>query len=129
MRSSSLLRATLAVALFSLPALAQQAPTTSSSPATTTCEHSDRGHGGHRGGHGLAKLEHRLDRRVSEGRLSQAQAEQFKTEARQLRDEMKAARESKGAPLTEAQREQFRERRHSLQERIRAAVAPRPQGA
>ena len=49
-------------------------------------------HGGKEGKEGrmfhqMARMEHRLDRAVEKGRLTQAQADQFKAEARQLRDD------------------------------------------
>jgi protein CpxP len=80
--------------------------------------------------HKLARMEHRLDRAVERGRLSQAQADQFKAEARQLRDELQAQRQSNGGQLTDAQKDQFRQRRQALREKVKAALkASAPQGA
>jgi FtsZ-binding cell division protein ZapB len=133
MRLSSVLRsAAVASLLFTLPVLAQQATAPTAPPSTGQCDRGERGHRGMRAGSGVEHLERKLDRNVSEGRLSQAQAEQFKAEARQLRDEVKSVSESSGGQLTEAQREQFKERRHALREKIKAALgatAPQPQGA
>jgi periplasmic protein CpxP/Spy len=89
-------------------------------------------HGGKEGRmfHKLARMEHRLDRAVEHGRLTQAQADQFKAEARQLRDDVQTQRQASGGQLTEAQRDQFRQRRQALRERVKAALkATAPQGA
>ena len=78
----------------------------------------------------MAHMEHRLDRAVEKGRLTQAQADQFKTEARQLRDEFQNQRQASGGQLTDAQKEQFKQRRQALREKVKAALhATAPQGA
>lgn len=74
-------------------------------------------------------MEHRLDKQVAEGRLTQAQADGFKAEARQLHEEMKAARASSNGQVDDATRAQFKERRRALHEKIKAALAPTQQGA
>jgi len=80
--------------------------------------------------HKLARMEHRLDRAVERGRLTQAQADRFKAEARQLRDEVQAQRQSSGGSLTDAQKDQFRQRRQALREKVKAAMkATAPQDA
>jgi len=70
----------------------------------------------------LARMEHRLDRAVEKGRLTQAQADQFKAEARQLRDETQAQRQSNGGQLTDAQKEQFHQRKQELRAKVKAAL-------
>ena len=77
----------------------------------------------------MEHMEHRLDRAVEKGRLTQAQADQFKTEARQLRDEVQAQRQASGGQLSDAQREQFHQRKQALREKVKAAVqATEPKG-
>jgi periplasmic protein CpxP/Spy len=127
MTLKSLLRGTaVATLLFAVPVLAQTAPTTEGAPQKGQCE---RGKGRH-GGHKFGRMEHRLDKKVAEGRLTQAQADGFKAEARQLREEMKAARAAAGEnKVDEATRAQFKERRRALHEKIKAALAPTQQGA
>ena len=72
--------------------------------------------------HKMARMEHRLDRAVENGRLTQAQADQFKAEARQLRDEVQSQRQSSGGQLSDTQREQFKQRRQALREKVKAAM-------
>jgi hypothetical protein len=82
-------------------------------------------HGG-REGHmfrKMARMEHRLDRAVQNGRLTQSQADQFKAEARQLRDDAQAQRQANGGKLTDAQRDQLRQRRQALHEKVKAALS------
>ncbi|NBD13373.1 hypothetical protein [Corallococcus silvisoli] len=128
MSLKSILRGTaVASLLFAVPVFAQTAPTTQSAPKQAgQCE---RGQGGRHGGHKFGRMEHRLDKQVAEGRLTQAQADGFKAEARQLHEEMKAARASSNGQVDEATRAQFKERRRALHEKIKAALAPTQQGA
>lgn len=70
----------------------------------------------------LARMEHRLDRAVERGRLTQAQAEQFKAEARQLRDDFQAQRQANGGQLTDAQKAQLKQRKQALREKMKAAL-------
>lgn len=81
-------------------------------------------HGGKEGKrrHGMARMERKLDRAVEKGRLTSAQAEQFKVEARQLREELQAQRQASGGQLTEAQRQQFKQRKQALREKVKAAM-------
>ena len=66
---------------------------------------------------------------MEKGRLSQTQADQFKAEARQLRDDLMSQRQASGGQLTDAQREQFRQRKQALREKVKAAIkATAPQG-
>lgn len=127
---TTVLSTALASLLFTTAALAveQQAPA-GREHAAGEC------HGG-RGGkegkmfHKLARMEHRLDRAVEKGRLTQAQADQFKSEARQLRDEAQAQRQANNGQLTDAQRDQLRQRKQALREKVKAALkATAPQGA
>jgi hypothetical protein len=91
-------------------------------------------HGGKGGKEGkmfrkMAHMERRLDRAVEKGRLTQAQADQFRAEARQLRDDFMSQRQASGGQLTDAQREQFHQRRQALREKVKAALkATAPQG-
>jgi len=89
------------------------------------------GHRGMRGGLRLERMERRLDAAVENGRLSQAQADQFKAELRQLRDETKAQRDAANGQLSDNQRAQFKERARALREKVKAALqatAPATQG-
>jgi hypothetical protein len=112
------LSATLA-SLLTLPALAAQ----------DTAYQGHERHGGecHGGKEGkkfrkLARMEHRLDRAVEKGRLTQAQADQFKAEARQLRDDFQAQRQASGGQLTDAQKDQFKQRKQALRAKVKAAM-------
>jgi periplasmic protein CpxP/Spy len=86
--------------------------------------HAGECHGGKEGKmfHKLARMEHRLDRAVERGRLAQPQADQFKAEARQLRDDVQAQRQASGGQLTDAQKDQFRQRKQALREKVKAAM-------
>jgi hypothetical protein len=70
----------------------------------------------------LARMERRLDRAVEKGRLTQAQADQFKAEAHQLRDDFQAQRQASGGQLTDAQKDQFKQRKKALREKMKAAL-------
>ncbi|MCY1042306.1 hypothetical protein OV208_13355 [Corallococcus sp. bb12-1] len=134
MSLKSILRGTaVATLLFAVPVFAQTAPTSESAPQKSgQCEKGGRGkHGGgkHGGGHKFGRMEHRLDKQVAEGRLSQTQADGFKAEAKALHEEMNAARAAANGQVDEAQRSQFKERRRALKEKIKAALAPTQQGA
>ncbi|NTX02009.1 MULTISPECIES: hypothetical protein [Myxococcus] len=120
MRQSFLLRSLVTASLlFSVPVLAED---TAPAPQCKEGHHGRHGHKGMKGERKLARMEHRLDRAVSEGRLAQSQADQFKTEARQLREELKAQRDAAGGQLSEDQRLQARERVRALREKVKAAV-------
>jgi membrane peptidoglycan carboxypeptidase len=86
--------------------------------------HAGECHGGKEGKmfRKLARMEHRLDRAVEKGRLTQAQADQFKAEARQLRDDFQAQRQASGGQLTNAQKEQFKQRKQELRAKVKAAL-------
>lgn len=128
MSLKSMLRGTaVATLLLAVPVLAQTAAPSDSNAKAGQCEGRRGKHGG--GGHKFGRMAHRLDKQVAEGRLSQAQADGFKAEARQLHEEMKAARASSNGQVDEAQRAQFKERRKALREKIKAALAPTQQGA
>lgn len=126
---TTLLSTTLASLLFATASLAaQEAAPEGRQHAAGECR---GGKGGKEGKmfHKLARMEHRLDRAVEKGRLTQAQADQFKAEARQLRDEAQAQRQSSGGQLTDAQRDQLRQRKQALREKVKAAMkATAPQG-
>jgi predicted RNA-binding protein associated with RNAse of E/G family len=73
-------------------------------------------------------MEHKLERAVEKGRLTPVQAEQFKAEARQLREELQAQRQVSGGQLTEEQKQQFKQRKQALRQKVKAALqatAPR----
>ena len=70
----------------------------------------------------LARMEHRLDRAVEKGRLTQAQADQFKAEARQLQEEVRAQLQATNCQLSDAQREQFKARKDALREKVKGAL-------
>ncbi|RKH90870.1 hypothetical protein D7Y21_04740 [Corallococcus sp. AB045] len=128
MSLKSMLRGTaVATLLLAVPVLAQTAAPSDSNANAGQCEGRRGKHGG--GGHKFGRMEHRLDKQVAEGRLSQAQADGFKAEARQLHEEMKAARASSNGQVDETTRAQFKERRKALKEKIKAALAPTQQGA
>jgi FtsZ-binding cell division protein ZapB len=88
----------------------------------------ERHAGEHRGGkegkmlRKLERMERRLDRAVEKGRLTQAQADQFKAEARQLRSDFEAQRQASGGQLTDAQKDQFRQRKQELRAKVKAAM-------
>ncbi|WP_223645923.1 hypothetical protein [Corallococcus sp. EGB] len=127
MSLKAILRGTaVASLLIAVPVLAQTAPPADSANKAGQCEGR---HGRHGGGHPFGRMEHRLDKQVAEGRLTQAQADGFKAEAKQLHEEMKAARASNNGQVDEATRAQFKERRKALKEKIKAALAPTQQGA
>jgi protein CpxP len=116
---TAVLSTTLASLLLTFPALAAQ----------DTAPQSHEGqkgecHGGKEGKmfHKLARMEHRLDRAVEKGRLTQVQADQFKAEARQLRDDVQAQRQASGGQLTDAQKDQFKQRKQALREKVKAAM-------
>lgn len=127
MSLKSMLRGTaVASLLFAVPVFAQTAAPSDTANKAGPCEGR---HGRHGGGHKFGRMEHRLDKQVAEGRLTQAQADSFKAEAKQLHEEMKAARASSNGQVDEATRAQFKERRKALKEKIKAALAPTQQGA
>ncbi|WP_375758865.1 hypothetical protein [Corallococcus exercitus] len=126
MSLKSMLRGTaVATLLLAVPVLAQTAAP-SDSAKTGQCEGRRGKHGG---GHKFGRMEQRLDKQVAEGRLTQAQADSFKAEAKQLHEEMKAARAAANGQVDETQRAQFKERRKALKQKIKAALAPTQQGA
>jgi FtsZ-binding cell division protein ZapB len=77
----------------------------------------------------VARMEAKLDRAVSEGRLSQAEADQLKAEGRQLREELKAKREAAGGQLSEEQRNELRERARAFRAKVKAAVKNKDKAA
>ncbi|HZI09464.1 MAG TPA: hypothetical protein VE153_03675 [Myxococcus sp.] len=70
----------------------------------------------------VARMEQRLDRAVSEGRLTQAQADQLKAEGRQLRDQFKAEREAAGGQLSEERRTAMGEQLRAFRAKVKATV-------
>jgi hypothetical protein len=127
MRLKLALSAAVASLLFAAPVLAQQEP----APATQEAPHGKKGHGDRsaRMLRRLERMEHRLNRAVERGRLTQAQADQFLTEARKLREDAAAQLQSGGGQLTDEQKQQLRERKHALREKVHAAMrATQPQG-
>ncbi|QSQ25295.1 hypothetical protein JY651_10355 [Pyxidicoccus parkwayensis] len=125
MRLTSALRsAVVASLLLATPVLA--AESTPAQPSTLGMEQGHHGeHRGHKHKWRFARLEERLNRAVAEGRLSQTQADQFKNEGQQLRDEMKAQREAAGGKLTDEQRTQMREKMRAFKEKVKSAVKPK----
>lgn len=127
MRLTSALRsAVVASLLLAVPVLAAES-TPTQAPASNTEQGAREGRGHKRHGHGgrFFHLEKRLDRAVAEGRITQAQADQFKTEGRQLREEKKALREAAGGQLTEEQRTQLKARMKAFKEKVKGAVGPK----
>lgn len=129
MRLTSALRsAVVASLLLAHPALAAES-TPAPAPAPTAEQgvhlHGYRGHRvfGREGK--LLRMERRIDRAVAEGRLTQAQAEQFKAEVRQLREELKAQREAAGGPLSDDQKEKLRERMREFRQKVKSAIKPK----
>ncbi|MCP3103500.1 hypothetical protein LZ198_31915 [Myxococcus sp. K15C18031901] len=124
MRLTTLLTSFAAASLLlATPVLAGDGDKAADGQCSQPHAHGHRGmKGGRHGGMHLARMEHRLDRAVESGRLSQAQADQFKGEMRQLRDETKAQRDAAGGQLTEEQRTQFKERARALREKVKAAL-------
>ncbi len=124
MRLTSALRSVaVASLLLSVPVLA--APEAAPAPQA---QQGDCDKGKHRGfkwrkheGR-LARMDARMDRAVAEGRLTQAQADQFKAEGRQPREEMKAKREAAGGQLSEAQRNEIGNRLRAFRAKVKAAV-------
>ncbi|WP_338865674.1 hypothetical protein [Myxococcus stipitatus] len=120
MRQTFLLRSFVAASLLlATPVLAEDAA------SGKDCKEAHRGHHGGwgmRGEHKLARMEHRLDRAVANGRLSQVQADAFKAEARQLQADLKAQREAAGGQLSEDQRLQVRERVRALRQKVKEAM-------
>ncbi|HEX8818586.1 MAG TPA: hypothetical protein VF794_01570 [Archangium sp.] len=119
MRLKLALSAAVASLLFAAPVLAEEA---TSAPKEA--------HGRKEGKmlRKLERMERRLNRAVEHGRLTQAQADTFLAEARQLRADVQAQRQASGGQLTEEQRQQFKERKQALREKVHAAVkATQPQ--
>lgn len=120
MRQTFLLRSFVAASLLlATPVLAEDAE-----PGKDCKEahHGRYGGRGMRGEHKLARMEHRLDRAVANGRLSQVQADAFKAEARQLQEDLKAQREAAGGQLSDDQRLQVRERVRALRQKVKEAM-------
>ncbi|SEK72727.1 hypothetical protein SAMN05444354_102181 [Stigmatella aurantiaca] len=121
---SSLMASLVASLLISAPVLAAETAPSAQAPAGECHGGKDgkkhHGRWGHKGRH--------LDRAVQEGRLTQAQADAFKAERRQLREEMKAQRQASGGQLSDAQKEQFKQRRQALKQKVKAAMGE-PTGA
>ncbi|GEN09030.1 hypothetical protein SAMN05443572_105287 [Myxococcus fulvus] len=109
--------------LLATPVFAQSvAPAAEDKAAPCEERHGRHGKRGMNGERKLARMEHRLDRAVVDGRLTQAQADQFKAEAKQLQEERKALREASGGKITEEQRQQGRERFRAFHEKVKAAM-------
>jgi len=116
---AAVLSTTLASLLLTVPALAGQDTASQGHE-----RHAGECHGGKEGKmfRKLARMEHRLDRAVEMGRLTQAQADQFKAEARQLRDDVQAQRQANGGQLSDTQKDQFKQRKQALREKVKAAM-------
>ncbi|MFP2962021.1 hypothetical protein ACLEPN_30595 [Myxococcus sp. 1LA] len=125
MKLMTTLRSVAVASLFlATPVLAQTATPEPANPPAAD----GKGHGGHyrhkgkQHGHKMARLEHRMDKAVAEGRLTQAQADEFKAEGRQLREEMKAQREAAGGQLSDAQKEELRSKKRAFREKVKSAM-------
>jgi FtsZ-binding cell division protein ZapB len=127
MRLTSALRsAVVASLLFAVPVLAAEStPTQAPAPTTAQGTHEGRGHRHHKHGGRFFHLEKRLDQAVAEGRLTQAQADQFKTEGKQLREEMKAQREAAGGQLSDEQRMQMKDKMKAFKAKVKSVVKPK----
>lgn len=129
MRLTSALRSTAAASLLlatPMLAFAQTAPAPAPSAEQGVHPRGERSH--HRGfkhERKFQRMERRLDRAVSEGRLTQAQADAFKAEGQKLREELKAQREAAGGQLSEDQRAQMKERMRAFREKVKSAIKPR----
>ncbi|WP_257458470.1 hypothetical protein [Archangium lipolyticum] len=124
MRLKLALSAAVASLLFAAPVFAEEP-----APANPTAPEDKAARREARMMRRFERMEHRMNRAVERGRLSRAQADQFIAEARQLRDEALALRQSSGGKLTEEQRQQFHQRKQALREKVRAAMkanAPQP---
>ncbi|WP_426752780.1 hypothetical protein [Myxococcus sp. Y35] len=125
MKLMTALRSAAVASLFiAAPVLAQTAaPAPANPPAADGTLHD--GHHRHKGKkhkHKMARLEHRMDKAVAKGKLTQAQADQFKAEGRQLREELKAQREAAGGALTDAQKEEARAKMRAFREKVKQAI-------
>ncbi|ABF91282.1 hypothetical protein MXAN_4368 [Myxococcus xanthus DK 1622] len=125
MKLMTALRSVAVASLFiAAPVLAQTAAPESTHPPAADGKGCG-GHHRHKGkkhGNKMARLEHRMDKAVAEGRLSQAQADQFKAEGRQLREEMKAQREASGGKLSDAQKDEMRSKMRAFREKMKSAM-------
>ena len=119
MRLKLALSAAVASLLFAAPVLAEE-PTPANAAQTDAGDRAARREA--RMLRRFERMEHRMNRAVERGRLSRAEADQFIAEARQLRDETLALRQSSGGKLTEEQRQQFHQRKQALREKVRAAM-------
>ncbi|QRN94026.1 hypothetical protein JRI60_33400 [Archangium violaceum] len=119
MRLKLALSAAVASLLFAAPVLAEEpAP----APANQAAPGDRAAHRHERMMRRFERMEQRMNRAVERGRLSRAQADELIAEARQLRDEALALRQSSGGKLTEEQRQQFHQRKQALREKVRAAM-------
>lgn len=116
MRVKLALSAAVASLLFSAPVLAQNAAP-APQDAVTKCERKQA-----KMGRRLERMQHRLDRAVQRGRLSQAQADTFKAEARQIQEELRSQLKATSCQLSEAQREQFKARKQALREKVKGVL-------
>jgi hypothetical protein len=122
MRLTSALRSVaVASLLFSVPVLAQ-AQAQDSQQQGECHKGKSKGFKWMRHEGKVARLEAKLDRAVSEGRLTQAQADQLKAEGRQLRDQVKAEREAAGGQLSEEKRTAMGEQLRAFRAKVKAAV-------
>lgn len=121
MRVKLALSAAVASLLFAAPVLAEEAAAPEGKDASVRPEHR-HGKKGWKMGRKKARMEHRLERAVAEGRLTQAQADAFAAEARQLREEVRSMREASNGQLSDAQRDELRARKRAFHEKVRAAL-------
>ncbi|MDY7230934.1 hypothetical protein [Hyalangium rubrum] len=116
----AVLSAALSSLLLSTVAFAAPVAPTEGQPQTQGECHEGK-KGGRRHG-GMGRMEHKLSRAVENGRLTQAQADQFKAEAQQLRQEVQAQRQASGGQLSEEQRQQFKQRKQALRQKVKEAM-------
>lgn len=130
MRPMSALRSAVAASLLFVTPVLAAGPAPAPGAEQAQSPHGERKHKHHKFERKLERIQHRLDRAVAAGRLTQAEADQFKAEARQLHEEVRAQREAAGGPLSEEQREQLRERMRAFRDKVKSTLkakdAPKP---
>ncbi|AKQ65622.1 hypothetical protein A176_002534 [Myxococcus hansupus] len=124
MKLMTTLRSVAVASLFlAAPVLAQTATPESANPPAE-----GKGYGGHhrhkgkKHGHKMARMAERMDKAVAEGRLTQAQADQFKAEGKQLREELQAQREAAGGKLSDAQKDEARAKMRAFKAKVKEAM-------
>ncbi|GHG84088.1 hypothetical protein [Comamonas sp. JC664] len=126
MKLMTSLRSVAVASLFlAAPVLAQTAtPESANPPASEGKRHGGhhRHHKGKKHGDKMARMAERMDKAVAEGRLTQAQADQFKAEGQQLREELQAQREAAGGKLSDAQRDEARAKMRAFRAKVKQAL-------